>query len=124
MNISQNTTSTKNIITSYNDKSITIGECCYSSTFITNVSTTEIFELQSILDINTTQIAKIISYKPEIIIFGTGKKIIKPNFEKISKIIDLKISFEYMQTTSAIKTYNSLVFDDRNVLGLFIIDES
>ena len=80
--------------------------------------------LESILEINAEQIAKIISYEPEIIIFGTGKKLIKPNFKKISTIIDLKISFEYMQTTSAVKTYNSLVFDERNVLGLFILDES
>ncbi|MEE3003479.1 MAG: MTH938/NDUFAF3 family protein [Pseudomonadota bacterium] len=124
MNISQNTTSTKNIITSYDSKSITIGECSFSSTFIANVSTTEVLELESILEINAEQIAKIISYEPEIIIFGTGKKLIKPNFKKISTIIDLKISFEYMQTTSAVKTYNSLVFDERNVLGLFILDES
>ena len=125
MNISQSkTTSTKNIITSYNDKSITIGEKTLSSTFIANTSMTEELELNSILDINPMQLEKILSYTPEIIILGTGKKLIKPNFKKINTIIDHKISFEYMQTSSAIKTYNSLIFDERDVLGLFILDAS
>lgn len=59
--------------------------------------------------------------KPEIILLGTGAKQYFAHPERYRKIIDAKISIEFMSTPAACHTYNILMNESRNVLAAVLL---
>jgi uncharacterized protein len=121
MNISENSSDNTNIITSYDNDYITILDKKYTKTLYACKNKVDSLKITDILELNNTNLKTLINHGPEIVIFGTGTIMKQPNSETIKTLIEKKINFEYMNTKSAIKTYNALCFDERNVLGLFIL---
>tara|TARA_Y100000768_G_scaffold332699_1_gene272440 strand:- start:119 stop:484 length:366 start_codon:yes stop_codon:yes gene_type:complete len=58
---------------------------------------------------------EILMAKPEIIIIGTGTKLIVPDNELIHEVHKKNIGIEFMITESACKTYNLLASENRNI---------
>ena len=68
------------------------------------------------LKISTHEYYKeILMAKPEIIIIGTGTKLIMPDNKLIHEIHKKNIGIEFMITESACKTYNVLASENRNI---------
>lgn len=77
-----------------------------------------------ITDIKTSTLnnyEEILAVKPEIIIIGTGEKIIIPDSQLIQKIHEKNIGIEFMKTESACKTYNLLISENRKVCAGLIL---
>lgn len=122
MNISQNSSTNHNLISHYDNKSITIANKIFKTSFYASKETTGELNLKDINNISLNDLEMILTTKPEVVIFGTGSKMQKLSPNIYEALINKKINFEYMNTISAIKTYNALCFDERNALGVFIID--
>jgi uncharacterized protein len=57
----------------------------------------------------------VISLGPEIILFGTGKNLVIPDMELCAYIQGKNIGFEFMYNGAAIRSYNILISEERNV---------
>lgn len=61
-------------------------------------------------------------HRPELIIFGTGEKIVFPDQRLTVSLWQKGIGIEVMDTAAACRTYNYLIADDRRVVAaLFMI---
>ena len=75
----------------------------------------------SFADLASQHIDQIIELQPEIIILGTGSQLYFPAPELISRIFELNIGFEAMDTGAACRCYNLLVSEQRNVAAALIM---
>ncbi len=60
--------------------------------------------------------------QPELIILGTGRKLVFPDRRMVWKIQSDGVGFEIMDTAAACRTYNILAAEDRNVVAALIIE--
>jgi len=66
-------------------------------------------------------IEKILSLKPELIIIGTGNKLVFPPAEAYSAAISFGIGIDFMDTRAACRTYNILMSENRNIVAGLIL---
>ncbi|MGV3278314.1 Mth938-like domain-containing protein [Rickettsiales bacterium LUAb2] len=66
-------------------------------------------------------LANFTKFPKEIFLIGCGKDFIIPNFELRSYINNLGFRLEWMITPSAYHTWNFIIQDYRNVVGLFFL---
>ena len=64
----------------------------------------------------------IITTKPDIIILGTGKKLIFLPRELIFQMAKLDIGFEVMSTQAACRTFNLLISEYREPIAILMFD--
>lgn len=76
----------------------------------------------SFADLQAEHFALLIQLKPEIVLFGTGKKLIWPQPALIAPLIEQGIGVEVMDTGAACRTYNILMADERLVAAAILID--
>ena len=60
--------------------------------------------------------------RPEVVLLGTGSRLIFPSSEVLRPLIDAGIGFEVMDTGAACRTYNILMAEGRRVLAALIIE--
>ena len=122
MNIAENTSNNTNIITNYDNDCISTRDKNFRESFYIFKDKTNTINIKNIGLLNPEHLQPIINdTPPDIIVFGTGKKMERINDKITIMLIEQKINFEFMNTIAGIKTYNALCFDGRNVLGIFII---
>jgi len=110
------------VITAYDDTTVSINGKAFEDSLI--ITRTELHEQWSIDDINSLQtvhIEQILQLRPELIIIGTGKKLIFPAAAKYATIIQHGIGVDFMDTQSACRTYNILMSEGRNVVAGLIL---
>ena len=64
----------------------------------------------------------IITITPDIILLGTGKKLIFPPRELIFQMAKLDIGFEVMSTQAACRTFNLLISEYREPIAILMFD--
>jgi len=110
------------VITAYDDNSVSINGKPFSQSLI--VSTTQLnddWNLTSIKSLQTSHIEQILTLKPELIIIGTGDKLIFPAVEAYAAIIQQGIGVDFMDTGAACRTYNILMSEGRDVVAGLIL---
>lgn len=113
--------SLKNTIKAYGDGELKIGEDLYnSSIYITEdaVSTTK---LHQITEITPDSISEIISHKPEVIILGHANPHAELPIDTRIFLAKHNIGIECMDLGAACRTFNILLAEGRNVIGLFLL---
>jgi uncharacterized protein len=100
---------------SYSDSSVTINDKEFRTNII--VTNTEVvdFKVNDIHDLELRHLDEIIQNKPDLIIFGTGDKVIYPDFKLLEKLNQLGIGFEVMPIQALCRTYNFLISEDRKI---------
>ena len=63
----------------------------------------------------------ILKKKPDILIFGTGKKAIIPNRNLVFDLAKKNIGLEVMTTAAACRTFNILISEERSPIAILII---
>ena len=110
------------VITAYGDGSISInGKAFNNSLIITKTTLNESWNIRSIDLLQATHIEQILIHNPELIIIGTGEKLVFPDIETYSGIIKQGIGVDFMDTRAACRTYNILMSEGRNVVAGLII---
>jgi len=110
------------VITAYDDSSVSInGKPFAHSVIITRSELHEPWSLDEIDNLQTEHVTKILAFKPELIIIGTGKKLIFPAAAKYAGIIQHGIGVDFMDTQSACRTYNFRMSEGRHVVAGLIL---
>jgi uncharacterized protein len=73
-------------------------------------------------DLTVAHFQAIADKKPELVIFGSGKKIKFPPPSLLVPLIQAKIGIETMDTLAACRTYNILMGEGRHVLAALILE--
>lgn len=110
----------KNYIQAYANGIIIINHEAVATNLIITPTLKITWTIESFLAIDENQLQQLLSYKPEVIIIGTG---IKPFFLKphlFSYIHQKGVGIECMTTSAACRTFNIMVNEERNVLAALI----
>ncbi|MDD3266498.1 MAG: MTH938/NDUFAF3 family protein [Burkholderiales bacterium] len=116
--------SSGNQFTHYTEKSVTIN----NQEFIQNILVTQNTIINDITytnihDITLEEITKIVTeYQPDIIIFGTGARIEMPNLNILHFLQKNQIGFEVMPIAALCRTFNYLIGEGRNVMGIILFN--
>ena len=110
------------VITAYDNDAISInGKTFSQSLIIANTQLNENWDIAAIEQLAPNHIDLVLSFNPELIIIGTGSKLIFPAVEIYSAIIDRGIGVDFMDTHAACRTYNILMSEGRDVVAGLIL---
>lgn len=79
---------------------------------------------QSISDFKTEHFSNFTEEQPEIILLGTGKKLIFPPQDCLSLLQQNNIGYEVMDTAAACRTFNVLAAEGRDVILAILMIEA
>ena len=109
-----------NQITRYSSNSVTINQTEYTSNLLVTPNLIKNIDINSIEEFNQQFLDQLLEYKPDIIIFGTGTQIKYPDLNLLAQLQRQQIGFEVMPIPALCRTFNYLIGEGRNVLGLLI----
>ncbi len=110
------------VITAYDDDSVSVnGKAFSQSLIITSSQLDENWDISGIELLTADHVNRVLSYQPELIIIGTGNKLIFPAVEVYSAIIKLGIGVDFMDTRAACRTYNILMSEGRDIVAGLIL---
>jgi len=110
------------VITAYGEDSVSVnGKVFEQSLILANTEFSEHWGLSSIEQLADEHIEQILSFDPELIIIGTGDKLVFPKVEVYSAIIKRGIGVDFMDTHAACRTYNILMSEGRGVVAGLIL---
>ncbi len=110
------------VITAYGDDNISInGKTFEQSIIITRTKLNESWDVSAIELLQTQHIKQILAFNPELIIIGTGNKLVFPAVEVYSAVIKHGIGIDFMDTRAACRTYNILMSEGRNIVTGLIL---
>ncbi len=117
-----NTVDIKYLIQSYTEDSFTINnECITSNIIISANKLIQNWPPQTIADLAVQHLDEIITLEPEIVLLGTGNRLIFPDQLIISTITSRQIGLETMDTGAACRCFNLLQSDGRNVVAALLL---
>ncbi len=106
------------VITAYDENTVSInGKPFSQSLIVANAELNENWGMATIEQLASTHIDEILSLNPELILIGTGNKLIFPAVEIYSAIIQRGIGVDFMDTRAACRTYNILISEGRGVVA-------
>ena len=109
-------------ITAYDDTSIQINGKNFSSALVIAQDALIIdWAPASIETLLPEHIDTIANLEPELVLLGTGAKLIFPELKTYAKLIQQGIGVEVMDTGAACRTYNILISEGRRVVAGMII---
>jgi uncharacterized protein len=110
------------VITAYDDSSVTVnGKPFTESLIIAGTRLHENWELDAIEGLQPLHIDQVLSFDPELIIIGTGSRLVFPAVEVYAGIIRQGIGVDFMDTGAACRTYNILMSEGRGVVAGLIL---
>ena len=109
-------------ITSYDESTLQVnGKNFNSSLIIASAELKTDWPPRSIENLSAEHFSHIIAMQPELVIIGTGNKLIFPPVETYAELINLGVGVEIMDTGAACRTYNILTGEGRHVVcGLIL----
>lgn len=122
MKFSEDYSSGSYVINGYDAEGIIINQRAYTSSLIvSNRQLLENWPLQDITTLGTDHLTPILELKPEVILIGTGSKLIFPPASSYANVIHSGLGIEFMDSVAACRTYNILLSEDRNVVAGIIL---
>ena len=110
------------VITAYDKSSISInGKTFNTSLIVTTRQLQQNWDISAIESLQESHINQLLSYNPELIIIGTGNRLVFPAIEVYSAIIKRGIGVDFMDTRAACRTYNILMSESRDVVAGLIL---
>jgi uncharacterized protein len=106
------------VITSYDNSSICINGKSFSQSLIVAArQLEESWEIEAVESLQENHINQLLLFNPELIIIGTGNRLVFPAIEVYSAIIKRGIGIDFMDTGAACRTYNILISEGRDVVA-------
>lgn len=102
--------------TNYGPSSVTIYNKEYRSTIMVTNDGVFDFMLDNIKDISLDSLKEALDFKPDLIIFGSGDKVVYPDFKVLEQLNRQGIGFEVMPIQALCRTYNYLISENRRVV--------
>jgi len=112
-----------NQIRSYQQGSILVNDKTYNESIIVAPKIpVRIWAPQAYTELKVEHLSFIAELKPQIVLFGTGHKMLFPCPEIRLAIQKMQLGVEFMDTAAACRTYNILLAEDRNVVAALLIN--
>jgi uncharacterized protein len=73
-------------------------------------------------DLEAVHFERLLSLKPELVLFGSGARIRFPHPSLLRTLIGHRIGVETMDTPAACRTYNVLASENRSVVAALILE--
>lgn len=122
MKLSEDYSAGTYIIRSYADNKVEVNNESYEqSLVISNNRLTTDWGVKSIDQLTHAHWQALIERKPEVILMGTGSKLVFPHPSTYAPAIEQGIGVEFMDTGAACRTYNILLSEDRFVIAGIIL---
>ena len=100
---------------------IRIGDTLYTSSLIITSEKLELWPINQVSDLATTDFSLLAGFDSEVIILGTGSGLTFPDQRLTRPLIELGIGLEVMDTPAACRTWNVLISDGRNAAAGLIL---
>lgn len=113
---------TLNTITGYGRDHFVVREHKISSSHILAPEHIESWPVNHLSELTPDLLSPLLSLNPEVLIFGTGDKLLFPDKAILKLLINNGIGYEFMDTMAACRTYNILVGEDRLVVAGLILN--
>lgn len=114
-----------NLVDAYSEGAVVVSKETYRSSLI--LCATDIIDdwpPQTCSELTAQHLQQVVSLEPEIVLLGTGLKIVFPEDEILQPITTNRIGYEIMDTGAACRSYNFLVAEGRRVVAaLFMIGQ-
>jgi uncharacterized protein len=102
--------------------SVTVVDRAITKSFvIATDSITEDFPYSKPDQLDESAIEPIVRMKPEVVLLGTGDKIVFPPQRFVASLLKRGIGVETMDSAAAARTFNVLVGDGRKAVAVFLI---
>ena len=109
-------------VRAYQPGTVQINEIIYTVSVIISASQLiENWAPQTITELSAETLNAALQLKPDILLLGTGSKLVFPPIEIYGHLINQGIGIEVMDTSAACRTYNALSAENRNVAAALII---
>jgi uncharacterized protein len=114
-----------NRVDAYNVGQVSIAGNTYrSSLLVSHNNISPDWSPESLAELDKSHIEQIITLDPEIVLLGTGKRLVFPSESVVSPLRENNIGFEVMDTGAACRSYNFLLNEGRLVVAaLMMIEE-
>ena len=109
-----------NQFSNYSDNSVTIKSNVYTSNIVVTNDSVIPFIHNDIKNITIENLADILDSSPDLIIFGTGNKVVYPDTKLLYALNKKGIGVEVMPIQALCRTFNFLVGEDRKVTGILL----
>ena len=110
------------VITAYDSTNIVInGKSFTQSLIIAGEQMNDSWGVDSISTLTNEHVDTILSFKPELILIGTGRSLTFPAVDAYAPIISAGIGVDFMDTGAACRTYNILMGEGRGVVAGLIL---
>ncbi|MFK8052728.1 MAG: Mth938-like domain-containing protein [Woeseiaceae bacterium] len=110
-----------NAVRKYDAESLWIREQAFSGSIaIMPTAIDEDFDCRQINDLNETHLAPFVAAKPEVIIIACGQTVTFPEASVMRAVQRAGIGIEVMNDGAAMRTYNVLLSEERDVVLLVV----
>ena len=75
---------------------------------------------RTVSELDISDFERLAEFDAEIVILGTGKELVFPDFKLLSPLIDQRCGYEIMNSRAACNTFNILIADDRKVIAALL----
>jgi uncharacterized protein len=109
-------------IRAYKPGSIQVNETIITSSII--ISPSELISNwypQTVKDLSAASFTPVLALKPDILLIGTGSKLVFLPVEIYGELINQSIGVEIMDTRAACRTFNALSAENRRVAAALVI---
>ncbi|MBA2654748.1 MAG: Mth938-like domain-containing protein [Gammaproteobacteria bacterium] len=108
-------------IRSYQVGEIKINDQTYSKSLIVGAHQLENWTPQCFQQLTPQDFEKILDFKPNIVLVGTGEKLLFPEAKLLRSLYEHQVGVEIMATHAACRTFNVLMSEGRNVVAALLI---
>ena len=104
----------------YSDKSVTIGDIVYTHNILVTNNKVFDFAPSSIEEISLNDLAICFELTLDLIILGSGNKVLYPDLKLLTQLQQRGIGVEVMSIKALCRTFNFLTSEDRKVAGVLL----
>lgn len=112
-----------NQFTNYSDSSVTIKGVEYNYNIVVTNNSIHDFKSHDIKQITLDDLVDIIEFKPDLIIFGSGDKVVYPDLKLLYALQQKGIGVEVMPIQALCRTFNFLISEDRKVASILLFSK-
>lgn len=112
-----------NTVTAYDDHAIEINLVPYAhSILVTPEGPVERWDVTRFEDLTAADFEQILPYRPEVVVFGSGRTLRFPHPRLTAGLIQHRIGVDTMDVKAACRTYNILMAEGRKVAALLLVE--
>jgi uncharacterized protein len=111
-----------NLITAYTADSVSVNGIAHmESILVPPMGDPVLWHVGTLDDLTEAHFARILENKPELVVFGSGRRLKFPPPALLRPLMAARIGVETMDTAAACRTYNILVGEGRRVMAALLI---